>query len=579
MSDDFLFFQGVAQPFTVTLINPYTGETIVLEEDIYNVNTSSYHGGDGFDTLVLSSQGDYLRLTDENGTQVVTGIERFIAGAGGDVIILADPNINYGDVEIFGNTGDDILWSNNGNDFIRGDAGDDHINGGGGNDRLFGGDDNDTIRGAHGDDEIDGDNGNDILYGGLGNDIIRGGAGNDILYGGDGNGSIVVDKVFTDKVVFPDLMEQVNIAKLKPPGTNALGVNDGNFTVDFPAQATITFREGFAGYNNTLGVYRINADGSISDVQILFTNVKDAGINNSHVFNLPVGADGGEFAFFIIADGDRVNHDYKHMPHIEGEGVLRFVYDYGLATERDATITDHAKRVTLVYDDGHTVRIVGGEDYHTTIRGESTALNSDGKIHAVTGLLGEGETNVLRVGFEDLPNLGDADYEDVLFDIDIIPWYVDVSEQGNDILIGGAGNDTFYGEAGDDLLVVGEGADLIYGGSGSDTILYDFFDAEVDTIFGFELGKNGDTLDISGILEGYDPLTDIISNFVRFGLENGVTTLQVNRDGAGDDFVTIAVFDQNLHIESPSAHALWSSRIDDTTSIKEMLRDGNLILV
>jgi Ca2+-binding RTX toxin-like protein len=578
MSDDFLFFQGAVQPFSVTLVNPYTGETIVVEDEDRNVNTGVYHGGDGFDTLVFSSLGDVLFIADQNGNQVVTGVERFVGSAGDDIIILSDPNIEYGNVEIFGNTGNDIIWSNNGNDLIRGDGGDDQINGGGGNDNLSGGNDNDIVRGAHGDDQVNGDAGNDILYGGLGHDVVRGGAGDDILYGGDGNPAIVIDKDFADDVIFPELMERVNIANLDPPGTNALGVNDGNFTLDVMSQATITFREGFAGYNNTLGVYRINADGTISDVQILFTNVKDAGINQSHTINLPVGQDGGEFAFFIIANGDNVNNNYSAMPEIGDEGVLRFVYDYGLSTERDAAINDNASRVTLVYDDGQIVRVINGPDYHTTIRGESTALNHDGQIHAVTGLLGEGENEVLRVGFEDLPNLGDADYEDVLFDLDIIEQTVDVSEAGFDTLIGGAGNDTFYGEAGDDLLIVGEGADHIYGGAGSDTILYDFFDTAVDTIYGFELGENGDVLDISGILEGYDPLEDLISDFMRFTEENGVTALQVNIDGQGDDFVTIALFDANLNIGTPSAMALFAAHADDSISVKNLLHDGNLLL-
>ncbi|MEJ2227955.1 MAG: calcium-binding protein, partial [Alphaproteobacteria bacterium] len=43
---------------------------------------------------------------------------------------------------------------------------------------------------------------------------------------------------------------------------------------------------------------------------------------------------------------------------------------------------------------------------------------------------------------------------------------------GNDLLIGGSGDDTLSGGDGSDILIGGSGDDLIYGGEGSDVLIY-----------------------------------------------------------------------------------------------------------
>jgi Ca2+-binding RTX toxin-like protein len=53
---------------------------------------------------------------------------------------------------------------------------------------------------------------------------------------------------------------------------------------------------------------------------------------------------------------------------------------------------------------------------------------------------------------------------------DAIPLVAD-GAQGDDILIGGAGNDTLRGGDGDDVLIGGAGADVLDGGPGSNVVL------------------------------------------------------------------------------------------------------------
>lgn len=519
--DVFSIQENLAQ-LTVTLINPYSGESIYIDEE-KNVNNDVYYGYDAEDVIIMTNFGDAIFIANAMRQQMVHDVEVFIASGGGDVVVMADEEFTTDDLIILGNQGDDILWANIGDDFVSGAEGNDRIDGGPGDDELYGDDDNDAVNGGDGD------------------DYINGGTGNDILYGGNWTAPVVLDKDFEDDVVFPHLMSGVNIANLVPPGTNALGIAEGNMHVDFAAKATLTFREGFAGYNNTLGIYSIAADGTIEMGTILWANTKTAGLNVAHEIDLPVGANGGEIGFFILADGERVNN-YAGLD-LTGEDNIRFVYDYGKVTERDATIYDPNNKVKVVYDDGVIKRVLTAPDYHTTERDGATNINHDNQEHVVSGLVSIGQNDVLRIGFEDLPNLGDADYEDVFFDFNISEVITEGnSEDGDDILVGGAGNDTLYGQDGDDTLIVGEGMDDIYGGRGDDIIAYDYMDGIVDTIHGFEMGVGNDVLNISDILIGYDPMTDLLSDFVQIEALNGDTHVRVNQDGDhGGAYTAIAV--------------------------------------
>jgi Ca2+-binding RTX toxin-like protein len=195
-----------------------------------------------------------------------------------------------------------------------------------------------------------------------------------------------------------------------------------------------------------------------------------------------------------------------------------------------------------------TIEVLKGFVYHTTPRGDDTPdINWDGEIHALSGLLEGGDQDVLRIGFEDLPNLGDADFEDVLFDLDIDRVHIDASEVGDDILIGGGGNDILYGEAGDDVLVIGDGFDQATGGSGADLFVFDVFDGLADKILDFNSAE-GDVLNISDILSGYDPLTDALTDFVQLVQNGGDTELHVDADGAagGVNFTALAIFDGGI---------------------------------
>lgn len=413
---------------------------------------------------------------------------------------------------------------------------------------VFTGDGNDTIIGNDVNNTLNGGRGDDLIKGSLGDDTLYGGAGNDILYGGNGDSSgvITLDKQFVDPIVFPALHERINIKHLKPPGDPSLGIDNDNLVIGFDAQAEITFRKGFAGYNNTLGVYSIASDGTIQNAKILWENVKDAGVDITHLIDLPM-SDTGEIGFFIIANGDTRN---KYTGMDTGtEGNIKFYYDFGGVNERIATVDDNGDFITTVYDDGFTQHVLKGPTYHTTDRGADSDLNPDGEVHIVSGLMpgSDGEVgDIFRIGFEDLPNLGDADYEDVLFDLNIVPQTIgNEGEIGNDILYGGAGDDILYGEGGDDILIGGQGADHLYGGAGRDVFVLDQIDGNLDQVHDFNVQE--DWLNIADILEGYDGNVNNINDFVHLIAQGNDTVLEVNADGdQGGVFEQIALINGDL---------------------------------
>lgn len=105
-------------------------------------------------------------------------------------------------------------------------------------------------------------------------------------------------------------------------------------------------------------------------------------------------------------------------------------------------------------------------------------------------------------------------------------------------LYGNGGDDVIYGYDGDDVLYGGSGIDFLFGGAGADTFVFDDI-ASADHVHDFNLA-DGDILDISDLLVGYDPLTDAINDFVQI-TDNGTdSVVSVDVDGGADNFVQVA---------------------------------------
>lgn len=173
---------------------------------------------------------------------------------------------------------------------------------------------------------------------------------------------------------------------------------NGIFSQDFlrgrGVEFNVTLQDmGFAGYDNALGVYEIDAEGRIIDVRILFDSTK---ADKTASVLLSGIEDGHDIGFFLIQDGA----DFATA--LTGAEALSFT---------DAT-GDQAD----VLSDTFILSIDGATQQDLTIfHSYSATMNPDAIQHVLSGL-GADEHSML-IGFEDLLGGGDRDFEDVVFDV------------------------------------------------------------------------------------------------------------------------------------------------------------------
>ncbi|MFP4098309.1 MAG: DUF5801 repeats-in-toxin domain-containing protein [Alphaproteobacteria bacterium] len=226
--------------------------------------------------------------------------------------------------------------------------------------------------------------------------------------------SAVADPIsFNETLEFPALSDADALSGDK---LNNLGIADGVLDIGGPTNGTVKFVSEGAAYDNTLGAYTVAADGTIEPVSIVIPNGNDAAGTGTFNFS---ATSGEEIGFFIVADGYDVNNGYAGLDL--DNGTIQFIYKYGSADERPANVNDNGADLSLVYSDGVSETVLDGAVYHSTERGGSNNLNADGSVRVVSGLAQAGDDTVLRIGFEDLPGLGDRDYEDMVFDLSLTP--------------------------------------------------------------------------------------------------------------------------------------------------------------
>lgn len=147
---------------------------------------------------------------------------------------------------------------------------------------------------------------------------------------------------------------------------------------------------------------------------------------------------------------------------------------------------------------------------------------------------------------------------------------------GNDILYAGGSNDQIIGGTGDDLIYGQAGNDVHTGGSGADTFVFDTSDINTITDVLFNNNRltdfstaEGDVIRFENLIEGFDPLTDAISDFVQLVDVNNQSIIRVDRDGGGDGF-------QDL-IRFVGANGSTPAQVDFT--IDDLVNGGNLEIV
>jgi Ca2+-binding RTX toxin-like protein len=373
------------------------------------------------------------------------------------------------------------------------------IDGGEGDDQMY-------ISGSlGGDDILSGGAGNDRIYGGLGEDRIDGGLGNDILSGENGD----------------DLI---------------LG-GEGDDSIDGGADDDVIF--GGAGNDTIIG-----------------------GLGND---TLKGNAGNDIFVITSTADG-RDSYD-------GGDGADTLDYS-AVNTAVNLTLKDNGSSTFSTDTIENIENVIGGS--------AADKLTGNALANVLTGNAGDdalkgGAGNDILIGGAGLDNLDGGADDDQLFgglNDDVLRGAAGDDQldggEGHDDLDGGAGNDTLIGGAGNDLLKGGAGDDVIQGGAGNDTLtggggfdqyIFNSLSDGIDTITDFKVsGASMDQLAFSPSMftnfSGDDVFDLIGSGFLRAVSSDGQTQIQIDVDGGGDDFTTLAMLNGNISNGVLADHAI-----------------------
>ncbi|MEG5172997.1 hypothetical protein QUB25_12565, partial [Microcoleus sp. B3-D7] len=394
------------------------------------------HGGEDSDLLYGETGND--KLFGE------TGNDQLFGEAGSDTL-----EGNEGEDILDGGIDSDLLYGNAGNDILYGREGDDIIDGGSENDQLYGNEGNDKLYGQTGNDFIQGNAGEDYAEGGSGRDFIQGNEGEDILYGQDGSDTIEgnADDDFIDGGNGQDLLfgntgddriygQAGNDVIQGNENNDWLEGGDGQDIIDGGADDDDIY--GQAGEDNLFGSqgqdYIDGGDGKDTlfggfDDDVLLGQAGDDTLNGNAGNDELFGGTGndsliGEIGDDLIDGGEGIDLvNYINSP----SGVIVNIDEN---SDYDNNTNQRFKEF---------VTAVNPSEYYTE-------LERDFEIAAGTGKDGFGTTDALR----NLEDIIGTRFEDILIanEKDNRIWAL----EGNDLLIGNAGNDSFYGGEGIDIL-------------------------------------------------------------------------------------------------------------------------------
>ena len=429
-----------------------------------------------------------------------------VLGLGGnDTVTLSEANGALPLAHLFGGAGNDVLTGGAGGDQLFGQAGNDTLLGKGGVDLLFGGSENDTITGGDADDQAFGQSGNDRMIWNPGDDtdLNEGGEGTDAVEVNGGNGA----EQFTTtangtRVRFDRVTPAPFSIDIGTSETLVLNANGGN--------------DSYAATGHLATLIKITVDGGAGNDTLGGSNGAD----------LLLGGDGDDFAdgqqgndtAFLGAGDDRFQWDPGDGNDvIEGQdGTDELVFNGSNGDEiMEASanggrvrFTRNLGNIVMDLDDVEAIRAnpLGGTDRLTVndlsgtdvddVRGDlalaggddlaadNVIVNatSDDDVVPVTGsgpnvnvlglaarvtlssaIAGSDRLTVNALAGDDVIDASSVAANSALLTLN--------GGDGDDVLLGGAGDDTLLGGPGDDVLIGGAGTDTLDGAPGSDVVI------------------------------------------------------------------------------------------------------------
>lgn len=371
---------------------------------------------------------DYVKVERLATTLGDSGHNKLLGSAAGEALDGA-----AGDDTLDGGSGNDVVAGGEGNDTMAGGAGDDSLYGGAGANLVSGGAGIDRIHTAQGADtvrdtlaDLDGDTivalGTDDVMdirgtlaargdlvvtplgggtAGAGGVVLTLGATSMLMEGDHSGGDFMMvargsgadaHTMLSFQTFLPTLSEG---ARVDPALVNGIA-NQPFLTGDGTVGFTAELKSATSAYANTLGAYKIAADGTISDVQILFDNTLNVA-SGARTVDLGVPADGARVAFFLIQDGF---NKFGTLPD-----------DLSLVTPGTGAPSDTDIGIPPVLQSGTLGVLSGAIIFHSL-----STLNPAEATQVLSGTSDGGRG--LMIGFEDLPGAtGDNDFQDVVIGI------------------------------------------------------------------------------------------------------------------------------------------------------------------
>ncbi|WP_394245634.1 tandem-95 repeat protein, partial [Vibrio astriarenae] len=192
---------------------------------------------------------------------------------------------------------------------------------------------------------------------------------------------------------------------------SVLNDQDNGITSFNDTEITVTFEGETAGFQNAAGYYKVDEDGNITGVEVVYENASQVGgggdlLPGQSSFSFPI-EEGESFNLFLIPNG---------FNHNDFDAMQDGSFEFRDANGGPATMDTVDPQLVFVGEDGD-VTVVQGQFGDAVFHGGSSSdLNQDGIEHTRTTINEDGE---LVYGFEDLYGGGDADYTDFNFTIDV----------------------------------------------------------------------------------------------------------------------------------------------------------------
>lgn len=390
------------------------------------------------------------------------------------------------------------------------------INGTAGNDTLLGTADDDTINGLAGDDVLNGKAGSDTMRGGLGHDTYYVDRATDVIVESSNQGNDVVFSTVTYTLA-------ANVEQLALTGDlaiNGTGNSLNNTIVGNSAANTLSggagidWLDGGKGIDTLIGgtghdTYFVDRS---TDIVVEAANEGLDSVYASSSYRLPANVE------YLSLIGDRAIN--------------------GIGNEMDNYLVGN--------EANNILNAKAGADFYIGYGGNDTYY-VDNALDIVLEFLNEGTDNVISTvshalfsNVENLTLIGTRAANAV----------------GNEL------NNVITGNAAANKLLGGDGSDTLDGGLGADTFIFDST-VGVDKVVHFSLTE-GDKIDISDLLSGYDPAQHALSDFVRITESGGNSVLRIDVDGrgAGAALTQIAVFEQ----------------VTGLPDVNHLIASGNLII-